>query len=310
MECCASIKSVKYIHKYVYKGHDCAIVVFADITDEVKIHLDSRYVSAMEACWRLFSFKLHTEVPNMYRMQLHLEGEHSVTFREDNSIEEVEQRVEAASSTLIAFFRKCAQNETARWYMYQEFPQFYTWNKSEKSWSPRKQGIALGHIYYAPPKSGERFYLHLLLTTVRGLTSFENIRTVNGEVKSTFKEACNALGLLEDDGEWNECLRSAAIIKTGTQLRRLFVMILKECSPVEPLALWDEYKSYICDDLHHCLIQLQFEQPTEDLIYNYGLYLIEEALQESGKSLKDYAPMPMPVNNWNTIVGNWLIAEQ
>ena len=87
-------------------------------------------------------------------------------------------------------------------------------------------------------------------------------------------------------------------------------MILKECSPVEPLVLWDEYKLYICDDLHHHLIQLQFEQPTEDLIYDYGLYLIEEALQESGKSLKDYAPMPMPVNNWNTIVGNWLIAEQ
>ena len=172
MECCASIKSVKYIHKYVYKGHDCAIVVFTDITDEVKIHLDSRYFSAMEACWRLFSFKLHTEVPNVYRLQLHLEGEHSVTFREDNSIEEVEQRAEAASSTLIAFFRECAQNETARRYLYQEFPQFYTWNKSKKTWSPRKRGFALGRIYYAPPKSGERFYLRLLLTTVRGPTSF------------------------------------------------------------------------------------------------------------------------------------------
>ena len=49
--------------------------------------------------------------------------------------------------------------------------------------------------------------------------------------------AVNALGLLEDDGEWNECLCSAAIIQTGTQLRQLFVMILKESSPVEPLAL-------------------------------------------------------------------------
>ena len=87
-------------------------------------------------------------------------------------------------------------------------------------------------------------------------------------------------------------------------------MILKECSPVEPSVLWDEYKSYICDDLHHHLIQLQFEQPTEDLIYDYGLYLIEEALQESGKSLNNCLPMPMPVNNWNAIVGNWLIGEQ
>ena len=97
-----------------------------------------------------------------------------------------------------------------------------------------------------------------------------------------------------------KCIAQALLV----QLRPLFVMILKECSPVEPLVLWDEYKLYICDDLHHRLIQLQFEQPTEDLIYDYGLYLIEEALQESGKSLKDYAPMPMPVNNWNAIVGN------
>ena len=76
------------------------------------------------------------------------------------------------------------------------------------------------------------------------------------------------------------------------QLRPLFVMILKECSPVEPLVLWDEYKLYICDDLHHCLIQHQFEQPTKDLIYDYGLYLINKALQESGKSLNDFPPMP------------------
>ena len=103
-----------------------------------------------------------------------------------------------------------------------------------------------------------------------------------------------------------KCIAQALLV----QLRPLFVMILKECSPVEPLVLWDEYKLYICDDLHHRLIQLQFEQPTEDLIYDYGLYLIEEALQESGKSLKDYAPMPMSVNNWNAIVGNQLIAEQ
>ena len=46
----------------------------------------------MEACWRLFTFKMHAEVPNVYRLQLHLQGEHSITFREDNTIEEVEQK--------------------------------------------------------------------------------------------------------------------------------------------------------------------------------------------------------------------------
>ena len=68
-----------------------------------------------------------------------------------------------------------------------------------------------------------------------------------------------------------KCIAQALLV----QLRPLFVMILKECSPVEPLVLWDEYKLYICDDLHHHLIQLQFEQPTEDLIYGYGLKKVE-----------------------------------
>ena len=212
-------------------------MMFVNITDEIKIHLDSRYISAPEAIWRLMAFKMHAEVPNVYRLQLHLEGEHSVTFQEDNSLEQVQQRADASSSTLIAFFNECAQNQNSRQYLYQEFPQYFTWDKKNKSWKPRQRGFALGQIYYAPLKSGERSYLHTLLTSVHGPTSFENLQTVDGVVHATFKEACNALGLLENDGEWNECLREASLIKTGVQLRRLFAMILKECCPAEPLAL-------------------------------------------------------------------------
>ena len=138
VECCASIKSVKYIHKYIYKGHDRAIMMFVNITDEIKIHLDSRYISAPEAIWRLMAFKMHAEVPNVYRLQLHLEGEHSVTFQEDNSLEQVQQRADASSSTLIAFFNECAQNQNSRQYLYQEFPQYFTWDKKNKSWKPRQ----------------------------------------------------------------------------------------------------------------------------------------------------------------------------
>ena len=45
IECCCSIKSCKYIHKYVYKGGDMIILQAGEIYDEIKIHLDSRYVS-------------------------------------------------------------------------------------------------------------------------------------------------------------------------------------------------------------------------------------------------------------------------
>ncbi|XP_030060909.1 uncharacterized protein LOC115471351, partial [Microcaecilia unicolor] len=55
VEICASIKSVKYLFKYVYKGHDCANVLITEHNtvqhDEIKTFTDSRYISAPEAAW-------------------------------------------------------------------------------------------------------------------------------------------------------------------------------------------------------------------------------------------------------------------
>nr|XP_042913138.1 uncharacterized protein LOC122273141 [Parasteatoda tepidariorum] len=53
VEICASVKSVKYMYKYVYKGHDAASIVLKNDSninhDEVLNFLDGRYVSAPEA---------------------------------------------------------------------------------------------------------------------------------------------------------------------------------------------------------------------------------------------------------------------
>ena len=49
VEICASVQSVKYIHKYIYKGHDCANVQVTsnnDLTlnhDEVTTYINTRY---------------------------------------------------------------------------------------------------------------------------------------------------------------------------------------------------------------------------------------------------------------------------
>ena len=49
----------------------------------------------------------------------------------------------------------------------------------------RKQRYAIGRIYYAHPKSGERYYPRMLLNTVEGYTSYEDIKTVAGVVHAT-----------------------------------------------------------------------------------------------------------------------------
>ena len=92
VEVCSSVAAVKYLYKYVYKGHDRAMIEVREragapptllllprvrhssrrARDEVKAYLDGRYVSASSAIHRLFSFGLHEEHPNVVRLQVHL----------------------------------------------------------------------------------------------------------------------------------------------------------------------------------------------------------------------------------------------
>ncbi|EIE88044.1 hypothetical protein RO3G_12755 [Rhizopus delemar RA 99-880] len=81
-------------------------------------------------------------------------------------------------------------------------------------------------MYYCTPTAGERFFLRLLLTVVRGPTSFGNLKTVNSVVYSTFQEACQALHLIEDDQEWLKCFSEAVEFVSGSSLRSLFASAL------------------------------------------------------------------------------------
>jgi hypothetical protein len=58
----------------------------------------------------------------------------------------------------------------------------------------------------------------MLLNTVKGCTSYKDIRTVNGVEYPTFKESCRALGFLDDDNEWIECINEAVVWASGIQL--------------------------------------------------------------------------------------------
>ena len=77
----------------------------------------------------------------------------------------------------------------------------------EKAWWKK----TIGRIYYAQPTSGEKYYLRMLLNTVKGCRSYEEIRTVDGVVHPTFKSACYSLGLLNDDKEWDDFIKEASI---------------------------------------------------------------------------------------------------
>ena len=54
----------------------------------------------------------------------------------------------------------------------------------------------------------------------------------------------------------------------------------------------------ICDDLPHKIrISFGILSPTKDQIKDYGLYMLNQLLQEADKSLVDFPPMLLPVGN-------------
>jgi len=74
-----NIRAVKYLFKYVYKGHDRATVETLHQsdnategnvvdTDEIKKYLDYRYVSTSEAMWCIFKFDMHERFPTIERL--------------------------------------------------------------------------------------------------------------------------------------------------------------------------------------------------------------------------------------------------
>jgi len=78
-----------------------------------------------------------------------------------------------------------------------------------------KRGFAISCMYYAFLTSGERYYLRMLLNYVKGATSYEHLRTMDGKEHDTFKDACIAMGLLVDNNEWHQALEEASLWASG-----------------------------------------------------------------------------------------------
>ncbi|GJY16904.1 DNA helicase PIF1, ATP-dependent [Tanacetum coccineum] len=134
-------------------------------------------------------------------------------------------------------------------------------------------------------------YNRMLLNVVRGATSFEKLMTINKKVYATFKSACFAYGLLNDDKERTHAIAEASFWALGPQLRDIFVIILLFCEVSRPLQLWEENWVALSDDILHKkrkLYRYPELQLTEEQLRNYCLLEIQELLNRHGKSLREF----------------------
>ena len=306
-----SLAAAKYITKYTHKGPDRATVEIQQ-RDEVSDLKDCRYIAASEASWRLFEIPIHHQEPSVMSLQIHLPGQHMVNFDPNEPVETVTARAHEEKTMLTAFFLLNRNDRAAHDYTYQELPSHFVWDRAKKLWRCRQRGSTIGRLYFVSPTAGERFYLRTLLTTVKGPTSWEHLRTFEGIEYPTYHAACLARGLLENDDEWRQCLQEASLTHLGHSLCRLFCLILRLCQPSQPDVLWNDFCDELCDDLAR---RLQHARHTDadissEDIHDFGLFLIDNELRQHGLSLSAFPSMPHVLHNWDDTSDNPYITEQ
>jgi hypothetical protein len=155
-------------------------------------------------------------------------------------------------TTLTAYFAYNAQNADGWNVVYVDFLANHVWKIREKVWSAWQQGEkVVGRMYFVHPTTSERFFLHLLLIVVPSTTFFEHLWTVDDIEHSTFQVACGALGLLQNDVEWDTCMHEACIDQDAKRLRNLFVTLLLFYSPLNPKVLWERYREDMLHNMRH-----------------------------------------------------------
>ncbi|KAK1362492.1 hypothetical protein POM88_046966 [Heracleum sosnowskyi] len=284
-----------------------------DSVDEIQAFFDGRYICGSEASYRTFGFQIHHRSISVERLSFHLPGQKNCTFRSNDSLKKVAEREKNKVSKLEAFFKLNITDPNARQFTYDQIPHKYVWNDGANKWTLRKKGFQIGRLIYTHHSSGEIWYLRLLLSKVRGCTSFESLRTVNGVLYSTYHEACKELGLLENDDEWHEVLTECSKCGFPPQIRQLFVHIIVNCQVSDVCQLWLSHCQVMGDDI---LIMKRRSSGNNNLnlsheeIQFYALGEINRLLRSLGKSLKDYPQIPQPPPQYlNNGVNNLILEE-
>nr|GEU74156.1 hypothetical protein [Tanacetum cinerariifolium] len=205
-------------------------------------------------------------------LSFHLPNQNAITMRDSESLPALLQR-ECNNVTMFSdWFELSKRDPAARKLTYVEIQKYYVW----------------------------------------GVQGFEELMTVNNRTCPTFKEACFAHGLLNDDIEWTKSISEESLWAIGPQLWDMFITMLLLCDVSRPLKLWEETWQILSEDILHKkrkLFNYHELQLTNVQIRNYCLLEIQDLLHIYGRSLKDFKDLPWPDLSLLTNMDNRLIKE-
>ncbi|XP_071718818.1 uncharacterized protein [Rutidosis leptorrhynchoides] len=315
IEWCNQFGSIKYLFKYINKGPDRISAQFhannnnsannsanqaqttTTVRDEINEYYSCRYLSACEAAWRIFNYEIVFRSPAVYRLSFHLPNQQPIVYDGDDCMEQVINKPSVGASQFIEWMKYNEENPDGRQYTYVEFPRHYVWNATPRKWSKRQGQKTVARLHYVHPKSGEAYYLRIMLNKVRGPTCYEDLRTVDGIIYDTFKEACYAMGLLDDDKEYIASIKEVHQWSTWNACRSHFVSLITTDSITFPDRVWKETCDLLSDDLAREVPErLKSNDPEtfRRVLHNIALSRIEKDLNSAGYSLRNIPNMPFP----------------
>ncbi|KAL1321121.1 hypothetical protein AAHE18_14G105700 [Arachis hypogaea] len=224
-------------------------------------HMNVEYISPCEAVWRIFAYPIHSREPVVQRLSFHLSCRNPILYEDGEDIDDILSKLGIDQS------------------------MFTAWMDAKNSYSEAKEkcGYTIGRLYYVPPTCP---------------TNYDQIKSANGVIHNSFRDACFALGLLNDDREYIETIKEASCWGLGDYLRKLFTVMLMSNSVSRPEHVWEETWKLLSDDILYNERKLS-KNLGSPLILKIQLktrclYEIEMILQDNRKSLKEYPHMPFP----------------
>jgi hypothetical protein len=221
--------------------------------DEISDFVDGRYVGPCEAAWRLFEFPMSGKSHAVHRLDLHLPNQQGVIFAPGTEKETIDTAGDR-DTKLTAWFKLNQQDTFARTLLYREIPEHYRWEGKTRKWIRRKRADhaakIIGRIHAASPTEPDRFYLYLVVMHARGPEGFDDLKTIDGQLASSWRAVAIAKGLADSNEEYVFALQEASEWKTSKCFRTFFAHLLLLNVDLKEKAkeLWEQFEDDLIDD--------------------------------------------------------------
>ena len=284
------------------------------VRDEIEHYLICALYSPCLAVLRISGTALYRIYPAVTNLGVYLPGEQQIIYDQNTNVEDLNRiQREGKNCHLEAFFAqvnvelrqplteiklKRNKDENNELYppitdlIYKEVPKYYRFYKA-----PREQQYrwhrkvtynhrfkTLGQTWEVSPSKSELFSLKLLLDYVVAPTSYEDLRTFEGTVYETFKEAAEARGLIRSSQVYNSVMRSGAVFRNPNALRWLFVSLITNCQVPRPRLLFESNERELAMDFYNTRLRENRDHVFGDRERNLALFDIEDKLQKQNNT--------------------------